>query len=68
MIGSATSRGCGAGVSDVFQDMLVGEETLGAMIGAPGPNENGQHVWWQVALTQFRVLVVRLETPIGQQS
>ena len=55
-------------MSDVFQDMLVGEETLGAMIGAPGPNENGQHVWWQVALTQFRVLVVRLQTPIGQQN
>ena len=55
-------------MSDVFQDMLVGEETLGAMLGAPGPTENGLHVWWQVALTQFRVLVVRLETPIGQQN
>jgi hypothetical protein len=47
--------------------MLVGEEVLGAMLGAPGPTENGRHSWWQVALTQFRVLVVKLETPVGQQ-
>lgn len=53
--------------AEVFSDMLVGEEQLGVMLGAPGPTENNRHTWWQVALTQFRVLVVKLETPVGSQ-
>lgn len=69
MIGSAASHVAGECVNnEVFSDMLVGQEQLGAMLGAPGPTENGQHTWWQVALTQFRVLLVKLETPVGQQT
>lgn len=51
---------------DVFSDMLVGEERVLVVFGAPGPAREAYSIWWQVALTDYRMLVVRMSSRDGQ--
>ncbi|MBK9368981.1 MAG: hypothetical protein IPN01_22230 [Deltaproteobacteria bacterium] len=47
--------------NEIFADMLVGEEAITATAGAPGATlPDGAQVWWQLALTPYRLLVARL--------
>lgn len=47
---------------DVFTDMLVGQEQILAVLGAPGLPVGKASSWWQIALTQYRILAVRMTT------
>ncbi len=51
---------------DVFSDMLVGTERIVAVLGAPGTTRDKKVTWWQVALTEYRVLVVRMSSEEGK--
>ncbi len=51
---------------DVFTDMLVGTERVLVVFGAPGPATRDGSIWWQVALTDYRLLVVRMSSRDGQ--
>ncbi len=51
---------------DVFTDMLVGTERVLVVFGAPGPATPSGSTWWQVALTDYRLLVVRMSSRDGQ--
>lgn len=46
--------------------MLVGNERIVAVLGAPGPTIGKTSTWWQVALTEYRILVVRMSSDEGQ--
>ena len=52
---------------DYFSDLLLADETVVASIGGPGPAKQqmtGEHrSWFQLAITQTRLLVVRLVQP-----
>lgn len=50
---------------DVFRDMLVGDEHLHHVLGGPGVSTRKTHTWWQVALTDFRILAVKMTAPHG---
>ena len=47
---------------DVFTDMLVGQEQILAILGAPGVVDGKKSTWWQIALTSYRILAVRMST------
>ncbi|MCP4807730.1 MAG: hypothetical protein GY913_26900 [Proteobacteria bacterium] len=47
---------------DVFTDMLVGQEQILAVLGAPGTPVDKAASWWQIALTDHRILAVRMTT------
>ena len=68
MIGCQNGRGCELDSSDVFGDMLVGDETVVAQLGAPGPNDKTHHQWWQLAITPYRLLAVQMKTSIGTRN
>lgn len=52
--------------NDVFREMLVGDEAITGGIGAPAPRKDHRATWAQVALTPYRVLVVRMvQNPAG---
>jgi len=53
---------------DVFRDMLVGQEDLHHVLGGPGVSTRKTHTWWQVALTDFRILAVKMTAPHGAAS
>lgn len=46
--------------------MLVGSEQIVAVLGAPGTLLDKKLTWWQVALTEYRVLVVRMSSDAGE--
>lgn len=48
-------------MTDPFQDALVGDEQIYVVASGPGHAEGVVNVWWQVALTQYRVLVARFD-------
>lgn len=45
---------------DHFSDLLVGDEKVYVIASGPGHPDGKQAVWWQVALTQYRVLAARM--------
>jgi len=50
---------------DVFSDMLVGQERIVSVLGAPGVVMDKRMTWWQVGLTDYRILVVRMSSEDG---
>ncbi len=51
--------------AELFEDMLVGHERVHHILGAPGPRIKELNHWYQVALTDYRILVVKMVAKDG---
>lgn len=51
--------------AELFVDMLVGQESVHHILGAPGARIRDLNHWYQVALTDYRILVVKMVAKDG---
>ncbi|MED5371521.1 MAG: hypothetical protein VX899_10935 [Myxococcota bacterium] len=51
--------------TELFDDMLVGQESVITVLGAPGPRQGALNVWYQVALTDYRIFVIKMTAADG---
>lgn len=51
--------------AELFEDMLVGHESVHHILGAPGPRVKELNHWYQLALTDYRILVVKMVAKDG---